>query len=142
MPERPASLPDHTRQTPADRTRIAQLGLALVAACLFLGNSPVTGLVPAVLSFLVPRFRIIGWWSTVVLTLLLASVSAGALVYLMRQWSTAVFEDASLAWWSLTLIGLTLLGCLVTLAGLLAPGTRRAMEARTTSMYPGAFDPR
>ncbi|MFN4244071.1 MAG: hypothetical protein ACK4PI_12650 [Tepidisphaerales bacterium] len=130
----------HAGSPPADRARLAQLGLALVAVCLFFGNTPVTGLVPAALSFFVPRFRVIGWWVTVVLVLLLASVSLGGLVYLLRQWSAASFEDPALAWWSLGLMSGTLLGCLLTLVGLLAPGTRRAMEARTTAAYPHAFD--
>lgn len=124
----------------ADRSGVARLGLAAVAVCLFLGNVPLTGLLPATLAVFVPRFRIIGWWMTVVVTLLLASVMTGGVVYLARNWSAAVFEAPGLARWSMGLMVGTLVGCLVALTGLLAPGTRRAVERRTMEVAPHAFD--
>lgn len=128
-------------QPPApDRTRFAQVGLALIAASIFLGNVPMVGLLPAAISFLLPKFKVLGWWLTVVLVVLLLCVTVGGAIYLYQNWNVAVFESAYLARLTAVLMAVMLVGCGLSLFGLLAPGTRRNVDQRTLAQYPHAFD--
>jgi hypothetical protein len=135
-----SSQPASERGTRPDRTRIAQVGLALIAVTLFLGNSPILGLLPATISFFLPKFRVLGWWLTVVLSLAFCAITVGGAIYLGRNWSTAVFEDSYRAYLSAGLMALMLLGCGLTFFGLLSKGTRNAVERRTLEIAPHAFD--
>lgn len=123
-----------------DRTRFAQVGLALIAASIFLGNVPIVGLLPATISFLLPRFKVLGWWLTVVLVMLFLCVTVGGAVYLTRNWNVSMFESAYLTRLTAALMAVMIIGCLLALFGLLSPGTRRAVDRRTLEQYPHAFD--
>ena len=125
---------------PPDRIRIAQLGLALIAVSSFFGNAPVIGLLPAIIAFFLPRFRVLGWWLTVVLVLVFTTITAGGAVFLARNWSTAAFEARNLAILSAVLMSLMLVGCAIAFVGLLSRGTRNAVELRTLEIAPHAFD--
>lgn len=134
---RPDSLAYAQVRSSPDRTALARVGLVVVAISLFAGRSPV-GLLPLVLSLMLPRFRVLGWWITVVLTTLLTAVTVGAAVFLLRTSGGAASGPVLYA--AACMAG-TLVGCGLSLVGLLSPGTRRAVEQRTLEVAPGAFTP-
>lgn len=118
-----------------DLSRLASIGLLILAISLFTGRSPV-GLLPMVMSLFVMRFRILGWWLTVVFVVAVGAIAVGAVVFVLRRYGITPE-----AYYSLGVMCGSLVGCTMALVGLLAPGTRRAMEARTLEKAPHAFDP-
>lgn len=125
--------------TSPDRTKIARIGLVLMGLSLLLG-ARILGLLPVVLSIFLPRFRVLGWWLTVVMTVLVLAVAAGGLFYMATNWSKFIFEQRTQTLYATGVISMALMSCGVTLYGLLAPGTRRAVERRTLEVAPHAFD--
>lgn len=117
-----------------DLSRIASVGLLVLAVSLLTGKS-CFGILPLFVSLFVARFRVLGWWLTVVMVVAVGAIAIGGMVFVLREYGVGAN-----AWYSLGVMGGSLLGCCISLVGLLAPGTRRAVEERTVASVPGAFE--
>lgn len=98
------------------------------------------GLLFVLLAIFVPRFRVLGWWLTVVVVALVLATSVGTGIYLAGHFGELRATSAMMTWQSVGQVGFCALGSVLALLGLVARGTRRAVEARTVAVAPGAFE--
>lgn len=139
----PDRISSRDRSSPPDRIGIARLGLMGMSLGFVLSAQPEARMpwVPAgilfLLALLVPRFKVLGWWLTVVFATFVTAISTGIGLNFLRAMLTG--QSAS---WLLRVVILTAvvsLSGVIALFGLFSRGTRAGVERRTNAAMPGTF---